>query len=75
MALGSGGPPILHNPTACDWRGYFVSPKDFVKNFTKFLPEFNTRDFIRTAMLQARFRERPLPAEINAVVTLPLRTF
>jgi hypothetical protein len=47
--------------------GYFVSPKDFVKNFTKFLQRIGCRDFIRTAMLQARIREWPLLTEVNAV--------
>jgi hypothetical protein len=77
MALGSDAPPISNNPTARDWRFYFVSPKDFVKNFTMFLQESNRRDFIRTAMLQARVREWPLLAETNAAMPLPLplRTF
>jgi hypothetical protein len=68
-------PRISNYPSAHDWRVYFVSPKDFVKNFTKFLQEFNRRDFIRTVMLQARVREWPLLAEITAAVPLPLRTF
>jgi hypothetical protein len=68
-------PPILRQDFVRHGRGYFVSPKDFVKNFTKFLQEIHHRDFIRTAMLQARVRVRPLRAEINQAVTLPLRTY
>jgi hypothetical protein len=68
-------PPILNVRTVPRGQGYFVSPKDFVKNFTKFLHEIQCRDFIDSAMPKARVRERPLLAEINAVVPLPQRTF
>ena len=75
MALKSDGPPISNSQFARARRVYFVSPKDFVKNFTKFLQEINSRDFIRAAMLQARVREWPLLAEAKTAVPLPQRTF
>jgi F-type H+-transporting ATPase subunit a len=59
-------PPMLNHEFVHAGEGYFVSPKDFVKNFTKFLQEGNRRDFIGTAMLQARVREWPLLTEINS---------
>jgi hypothetical protein len=75
MALESDGPPNSNSQSTRFGRSYFVLPKDFVKNFTKFLQEFNHRDFITTAMPPARIREWPLLAEVNPAVPLPLRTF
>jgi hypothetical protein len=68
-------PPEFEPTIRPKWTGYFVSPKDFVKNFTKFLQEIHQRDFIRTAMPQARIREWPLLAEVIVIAPPPLRTF
>jgi hypothetical protein len=75
MALETDGPPISNTPSARIGSVYFVLPKDFVKNFTKFLQEINDGDFIRTAMPQARIREWPLLTEVDAAVPPPLLTF
>jgi hypothetical protein len=75
MALEAMAPRFFEHSIRPHWERYFVLPKDFVKNFTKFLQEINDGDFIRTAMPQARIREWPLLTEVDAAVPPPLLTF